>query len=94
MGVLAVICRVSQRSSKNVPVGCIFKNSCMLTIVGCSCLTYKYTLPVDHTRVVLHDGDPNEPVSDYINANIIMVSMPHLNESCRHNLCLLFNLLF
>ncbi|OBS58823.1 hypothetical protein A6R68_10020 [Neotoma lepida] len=28
--------------------------------------------PVDHTRVVLHDGDPNEPVSDYINANIIM----------------------
>lgn len=30
-------------------------------------------LPVDHTRVVLHDGDPNEPVSDYINANIIMV---------------------
>lgn len=32
-------------------------------------------LPVDHTRVVLHDGDPNEPVSDYINANIIMVSL-------------------
>ena len=30
---------------------------------------------VDHTRVVLHDGDPNEPVSDYINANIIMVSL-------------------
>lgn len=36
---------------------------------------YIYILPVDHTRVVLHDGDPNEPVSDYINANIIMVSM-------------------
>lgn len=32
-------------------------------------------LPVDHTRVVLHDGDPNEPVSDYINANIIMVNL-------------------
>lgn len=36
---------------------------------------YACILPVDHTRVVLHDGDPNEPVSDYINANIIMVSM-------------------
>ncbi|XP_042297785.1 tyrosine-protein phosphatase non-receptor type 11 [Sceloporus undulatus] len=34
---------------------------------------YKNILPFDHTRVVLHDGDPNEPVSDYINANIIMV---------------------
>ena len=34
-------------------------------------------LPVDHTRVVLHDGDPNEPVSDYINANIIMVNCFH-----------------
>uniref|UniRef100_A0A5G2RBQ6 protein-tyrosine-phosphatase n=1 Tax=Sus scrofa TaxID=9823 RepID=A0A5G2RBQ6_PIG len=33
---------------------------------------YKNILPFDHTRVVLHDGDPNEPVSDYINANIIM----------------------
>lgn len=28
---------------------------------------------VDHTRVVLNDRDPNEPGSDYINANIIMV---------------------
>lgn len=28
---------------------------------------------VDHTRVVLNDGDMNEPGSDYINANIIMV---------------------
>ncbi|CAO2628950.1 Tyrosine-protein phosphatase non-receptor type 11 [Lemmus lemmus] len=34
---------------------------------------YKNILPFDHTRVVLHDGDPNEPVSDYINANIIML---------------------
>ncbi|XP_038173547.1 tyrosine-protein phosphatase non-receptor type 11-like [Arvicola amphibius] len=32
---------------------------------------YKNILPFDHTRVVLHDGDPNEPFSDYINANII-----------------------
>ncbi|KAL8180055.1 UNVERIFIED_CONTAM: protein tyrosine phosphatase, non-receptor type 11 [Gekko kuhli] len=36
---------------------------------------YKNILPFDHTRVVLHDGDPNEPVSDYINANIIMTSL-------------------
>lgn len=28
---------------------------------------------VDHTRVVLNDGDQNELGSDYINANIIMV---------------------
>lgn len=35
-----------------------------------------HPLPVDHTRVVLHDGDPTEPVSDYINANIIMVRTP------------------
>uniref|UniRef100_A0A8C9TMG1 protein-tyrosine-phosphatase n=1 Tax=Scleropages formosus TaxID=113540 RepID=A0A8C9TMG1_SCLFO len=34
---------------------------------------YKNILPFDHTRVVLRDGDPNEPGSDYINANIIMV---------------------
>lgn len=47
----------------------------MVTTVGCKRLTYIYFLPVDHTRVVLHDGDPNEPVSDYINANIIMVSV-------------------
>uniref|UniRef100_A0A8C5L5T5 Tyrosine-protein phosphatase non-receptor type n=1 Tax=Jaculus jaculus TaxID=51337 RepID=A0A8C5L5T5_JACJA len=33
---------------------------------------YDNILPFDHTRVVLHDGDPSEPVSDYINANIIM----------------------
>jgi hypothetical protein len=39
-------------------------------------------LPVDHTRVVLHDGDPNEPVSDYINANIIMVNLPFSGFSC------------
>lgn len=47
----------------------------MFTAVGCKSLTFTYILPVDHTRVVLHDGDPNEPVSDYINANIIMVSI-------------------
>lgn len=41
----------------------------------CKCLTSMCVFAVDHTRVVLHDGDPNEPVSDYINANIIMVSV-------------------
>uniref|UniRef100_A0A671NGJ5 protein-tyrosine-phosphatase n=1 Tax=Sinocyclocheilus anshuiensis TaxID=1608454 RepID=A0A671NGJ5_9TELE len=34
---------------------------------------YKNILPFDHTRVVLTDGDANEPGSDYINANTIMV---------------------
>uniref|UniRef100_A0A8C2FP40 protein-tyrosine-phosphatase n=1 Tax=Cyprinus carpio TaxID=7962 RepID=A0A8C2FP40_CYPCA len=33
---------------------------------------YKNILPFDHTRVVLTDGDANEPGLDYINANIIM----------------------
>uniref|UniRef100_A0A673K2Q3 protein-tyrosine-phosphatase n=1 Tax=Sinocyclocheilus rhinocerous TaxID=307959 RepID=A0A673K2Q3_9TELE len=33
---------------------------------------YKNILPFDHTRVVLTDGDANEPGSDYINANTIM----------------------
>uniref|UniRef100_A0A8C9TQC2 protein-tyrosine-phosphatase n=1 Tax=Scleropages formosus TaxID=113540 RepID=A0A8C9TQC2_SCLFO len=33
---------------------------------------YKNILPFDHTRVVLSDGDSNEPGSDYINANIIV----------------------
>lgn len=42
---------------------------------------YKNILPFDHTRVVLHDGDPNEPCSDYINANIIM---PEFEAKC-HN---------
>lgn len=32
---------------------------------------YKNILPFDHTRVVLHDGDPNVVGSDYINANYI-----------------------
>ncbi|XP_078812246.1 tyrosine-protein phosphatase non-receptor type 11 isoform X2 [Oryzias latipes] len=40
---------------------------------------YKNILPFDHTRVVLNDGDPNEPGSDYINANIIM---PELDAKC------------
>lgn len=34
----------------------------------------RLSFPVDHTRVVLNDRDPNEPGSDYINANIIMVN--------------------
>lgn len=42
---------------------------------------YKNILPFDHTRVVLHNGDPNEPISDYINANIIM---PEFETKC-HN---------
>ncbi|XP_069610271.1 tyrosine-protein phosphatase non-receptor type 6 [Ranitomeya imitator] len=32
---------------------------------------YKNILPFDHTRVVLHSGDPNVPGSDYINANYV-----------------------
>lgn len=32
---------------------------------------YKNILPFDHTRVVLHDGEPNVVGSDYINANYI-----------------------
>ncbi|KER26268.1 hypothetical protein T265_06464 [Opisthorchis viverrini] len=32
---------------------------------------YKNILPFDRTQVVLLDGDPNEPGSDYINANYI-----------------------
>uniref|UniRef100_A0A3P9IWC7 protein-tyrosine-phosphatase n=1 Tax=Oryzias latipes TaxID=8090 RepID=A0A3P9IWC7_ORYLA len=43
---------------------------------------YKNILPFDHTRVVLNDGDPNEPGSDYINANIIMVSLPLAVRLC------------
>ncbi|ETE71622.1 Tyrosine-protein phosphatase non-receptor type 11, partial [Ophiophagus hannah] len=42
---------------------------------------YKNILPFDHTRVVLHDGDPNELVSDYINANIIM---PEFESKCNN----------
>jgi tyrosine-protein phosphatase non-receptor type 11 len=34
---------------------------------------YKNILPFDHTRVVLKDGDPNVPGSDYINANFISI---------------------
>ncbi|KAI0217927.1 Tyrosine-protein phosphatase non-receptor type 11 [Lamellibrachia satsuma] len=33
---------------------------------------YRNILPFDCSRVVLKDGDPKEPGSDYINANIIM----------------------
>ncbi|KAG9484736.1 tyrosine-protein phosphatase non-receptor type 6 isoform X2 [Eleutherodactylus coqui] len=32
---------------------------------------YKNILPFDHTRVILHTGDPNIPGSDYINANYV-----------------------
>jgi len=31
------------------------------------------SISVDHTRVVLKDGDPDVPGSDYINANYISV---------------------
>lgn len=34
---------------------------------------FLFVLTVDHTRVVLNDGDASEAGSDYINANIIMV---------------------
>uniref|UniRef100_A0A2I3GUQ4 protein-tyrosine-phosphatase n=1 Tax=Nomascus leucogenys TaxID=61853 RepID=A0A2I3GUQ4_NOMLE len=43
---------------------------------------YKNILPFDHTRVVLHGGDPNEPVSDDINANIIM---PEFETKCNNS---------
>lgn len=36
-------------------------------------MLFLFLFAVDHTRVVLNDRDPNEPGSDYINANIIMV---------------------
>lgn len=35
---------------------------------------YKNILPFDHTRLVLRDGDENEPGSDYINANLITMT--------------------
>uniref|UniRef100_A0A2I3SCK3 protein-tyrosine-phosphatase n=1 Tax=Pan troglodytes TaxID=9598 RepID=A0A2I3SCK3_PANTR len=43
---------------------------------------YKNILPFDHTRVVLHDGDPNEPISDYISANTIM---PEFETKCNNS---------
>ncbi|XP_078741648.1 tyrosine-protein phosphatase non-receptor type 11-like, partial [Lampetra fluviatilis] len=36
---------------------------------------YKNILPFDHNRVVLRDGDPDVPGSDYINANTITYSI-------------------
>lgn len=44
------------------------KLNAMILDPSACCLSF----PVDHTRVVLND--PNEPGSDYINANIIMVN--------------------
>ncbi|CDW54867.1 tyrosine protein phosphatase corkscrew [Trichuris trichiura] len=35
---------------------------------------YKNILPFDHTRIVLRNGPPDVPGSDYINANLIEVS--------------------
>ncbi|GAB1602220.1 tyrosine-protein phosphatase non-receptor type 11-like [Argonauta hians] len=35
---------------------------------------YKNILPFDETRFILRDGDPTEPGSDYINANIITMT--------------------
>uniref|UniRef100_A0A2I2YMC2 protein-tyrosine-phosphatase n=1 Tax=Gorilla gorilla gorilla TaxID=9595 RepID=A0A2I2YMC2_GORGO len=43
---------------------------------------HKNILPFDHTRVVLHDGDPNEPISDYISANTIM---PEFETKCNNS---------
>ena len=39
-----------------------------------SVFIYLFCILVDHTRVVLRDGDPDVPGSDYINANNISVS--------------------
>jgi len=36
--------------------------------------TVTLSILVDHTRVVLKDGDPEVPGSDYINANYISVN--------------------
>nr|CAH8828822.1 unnamed protein product [Trichobilharzia regenti] len=47
---------------------------------------YKHILPFDWSQVKLLDGDPNEPGSDYINANYI--SWPvHLTESLSNGNC-------
>lgn len=44
---------------------------------------YKNILPFDHTRVILKDGDPNTPGSDYINANYIKPSFEDSSSICR-----------
>lgn len=36
---------------------------------------YKNILPFDHSRIILKDAEPNIPGSDYINANLITVSL-------------------
>ena len=36
---------------------------------------FSYFFLVDHTRVVLSDGDPNDPYQDYINASFIHVTI-------------------
>lgn len=46
--------------------------SCTLYPFICTCCLV-LLLVVDHTRVVLRDGDPRIPGSDYINANYIRV---------------------
>ncbi|XP_064642466.1 tyrosine-protein phosphatase non-receptor type 11-like [Lineus longissimus] len=45
---------------------------------------YKNILPFDHTRVVLNDGDPNVPGSDYINANFLESPDDVSNEPKRY----------
>nr|XP_039250080.1 tyrosine-protein phosphatase non-receptor type 11-like [Styela clava] len=44
---------------------------------------YKNILPFDHTRVILKDGDPNVPGSDYINANYIKPVFEDAASICR-----------
>ncbi|KAA8584281.1 hypothetical protein FQN60_008066, partial [Etheostoma spectabile] len=45
---------------------------------------YKNILPFDHTRVVLNDRDPNEPGSDYINANLIEVASAVVSKCVKY----------
>lgn len=70
----------SKNRYKNIlPCKLLSCNEC-LTILGDVVL-------VDYTRVVLADGDPSVPGSDYINANYISVSVLQLVIVKEYLLC-------